>query len=1014
MAIQKQTVTLNFQSGLDTKTDPFQLPLGKFLQLSNMVFQKGKRLQKRNGFPALTSLSDTTNTYLTTFNGNLTALGTSLSAYSQASNTWVNQGVIEPLKLSTLPLIRSNQNQSQADSVVSESGLVCTVFTDNVSSGGSTTPAYKYVIADAETGQNIVSPRVIPVASGTVTGAARVFLLGNYFVIVFTNVITATNHLQYVAISISNPTSVTANTDLSALYTPASGLNFDGVVANNTLYLAWNGSDGGGAIRMTYLDSSLTQHGTKVFAGKDATVMSVCADTSQSTPVIYAAFYTTTATSGYALAVTQDLTTIFAPTLILNAGTVANITCTATGMVLSIFYEFANTYSYGASLATNLIKTVNVTQAGSVGSTTTILRSVGLASKAFIFNSVSYFLTAYSSPQQPTYFLSNASGKVIAKLAYQNGGGYLTKGLPNISVIGNTVSIAYLMKDLIAGVNKTQGTASSAAVYSQTGINLVRFVFQSSSISTAEIGSDLQFSGGFLWMYDGYSPVEQGFHLYPDNVIVTTSTSGGSLTDQTYYYVATYEWSDNQGNVFRSAPSIPVAQVTTGGNTSTNTIKVPTLRLTLKTSNAVKICLYRWSTAQQTYYQVTSLSIPTLNSLTTDNISITDTFADSSIIGNNILYTTGGVVENIAAPSTSIMTLFRSRLFLVDAEDPNLLWYSKQVIESTPAEMSDLFTIFVAPTIGAQGNTGPISSLSSIDDKLIIFKQNAIYYLVGNGPDNTGANNDFSEPVFVTSTIGCTNQNSIVFMPNGLMFQSDKGIWLLGRDLSTSYIGAPVEDFTLSSLVQSAVNVPGTNEVRFTLDSGIMLVYDYYFGQWATFENIPAISSTLYQGLHTYLNEFGQVFQESPGTYLDGSSPVLMKFKTSWINPASLQGYQRAYFFYLLGTYLSPHQLRIQIAYDYQDSAVQVTMITPDNYNGAYGSETIYGGGSPFGGTPSLEQDRIFFAQQKCEAFQITIEEIYDSSHGGVAGAGLTLSGLDLVVGVKSTYPRLPSTHQAG
>ncbi len=156
------------------------------------------------------------------------------------------------------------------------------------------------------------------------------------------------------------------------------------------------------------------------------------------------------------------------------------------------------------------------------------------------------------------------------------------------------------------------------------------------------------------------------------------------------------------------------------------------------------------------------------------------------------------MVENIGAPPTSVMTLFKSRLFLVDAEDKNLLWYSKQVIESTPVEMSDLFTLFVAPTIGAQGNTGPITALSSMDDKLIIFKKNAIYYLVGVGPDNTGASNDFSDPVFVTSTVGCDEQNSIVFTPNGLQFQSDKGIWLLGRDLSTTYIGSPVEESNAS------------------------------------------------------------------------------------------------------------------------------------------------------------------------------------------------------------------------
>ena len=136
-----------------------------------------------------------------------------------------------------------------------------------------------------------------------------------------------------------------------------------------------------------------------------------------------------------------------------------------------------------------------------------------------------------------------------------------------------------------------------------------------------------------------------------------------------------------------------------------------------------------------------------------------------------------------------------------------------------------------------------------------------------------------------------------MFQPQGLMFQSDKGIWLLGRDLSTQYIGAPVEAYNDNTVV-AAINVPGTNQVRFTLDNGITLMYDYYVGQWATFNNIPAISSTLYQSLHTYINANGQVFQENEGSYLDGSKPVLMSFQTSWIHLAGVQGYERFYPFY--------------------------------------------------------------------------------------------------------------------
>ena len=193
-----------------------------------------------------------------------------------------------------------------------------------------------------------------------------------------------------------------------------------------------------------------------------------------------------------------------------------------------------------------------------------------------------------------------------------------------------------------------------------------------------------------------YLPVEQNFFLYPDSIEVAGSGTSGSMSAQQYYYQATYEWTDNQGNAYRSAPSIPVT-VTLTSDTSV-LINIPTLRLTYKTANPVKTVIYRWSVAQQVYYQVTSITAPLLNNTTVDQVSYTDTASDATILGNNIIYTNGGVVEDTNGPASNIFTLFDTRFWLVDAEDPNLLWFSKQVIENTPVEMSDLFTFYVAPT----------------------------------------------------------------------------------------------------------------------------------------------------------------------------------------------------------------------------------------------------------------------------------------------------------------------------
>ena len=1009
MPIQKQPVNINFSQGLDTKTDPFQVPIGKFAQLTNSVFTKGGLLQKSNGFGQLTSLPNSASTFVTTFNGDLTALGTTLQAYSPGSKTWVNQGSIQPCQLSTLPLLRNNLNQSQSDTALSPNGFICTVYTEN----NAGTNTFKYVVADSTTGQNVVAPTAISQADATY-GTPKVFLLGNYFVIVFTNKVSTVYHLKFFAISTAQPTIVTTPADVSTSYTPSATVNFDGVVMNSNLYLAWNGSSTSG-IKTAYISSGLSiSASTNPDSAHVATLMSVTADVT--TNAVWVSYYDSGSSTGYSFAMNGNLQKFASfPVETIASGTILNLASAAQNGVMTLFYEVS-----GA-----VVKVNTLTQSATLGTAATLKRSVGIASKGFIVDGVIYLLVAFSSTYQPTYFLLNAAGLIVAKLAYQNGGGYYVTGVPSVSVTGNIASVSYLYKDLVQAVNK--GTAlpagtQSAGIYSQTGVNLVNFTLGTSGISTAEIGLNLNVTGGFLGAYDGYAFVENGFFIWPEGVTATWSASGGSIVAEpngstntnAYYYQVTYEWSDNQGNLFRSAPSIPLAVTTSGsGSSGSISLVIPTLRLTYKTANPVKLVVYRWSIGQQSYYQTTSITSPVLNDLTVDSITFLDTNSDATILGNNLLYTTGGVVENINGPACSALTLFDNRLWLIDSEDPNLLWYGKEVIEATPVEMSDLLTYYVAPTIGSQGSTGPMKCIAAMDDKLIIFKSNAIYYVNGAGPDSTGANSQYSQPVFITSAAGCSNPQSVTLTPEGLMFQSDKGIWKLGRDLGTTYVGAPVENYN-GLTIQGAQGIPGTNQERFTSPSGTTQMFDYYYNQWGTFNNMPAVSSTLYQNKHTYISSIGQVFQETPNQYLIGSSPVLMNFQTGWINLAGLQGYQRAYYFYLLGTYLSPHKLFIQVAYDYNPNPTQTLTINPTNFSPVYGADPLYGDGSPYGGAQTLEQWRIFFQRQKCESFQLTVNELYDPSLGVVAGPGLTLSGINMVIGVKKGWKPISGANSTG
>lgn len=1000
--LSKQSLNLSFSEGMDQRSDPKQIPFGKFSNLVNRVFNETGLLEKRNGFGEVTSLLNATS--LTTYEDGLVTIGgNELQAYSAQASTAINAGFFQPLSLSTIPLVRSANSQTTVDVAIAKNGLSCATWLE--SNGTS-----YYQISDTSTGQVLQHYVALP---STAT-CSRVFILGNYFIVTFLATVSAASHLQYVAIPITNTSAPSAATDVA---TTASSLaaGYDGFSYNGNLYLAWQNSSN--AISVNYLNSNLALSAPLSISGtiaQTAALISVTVDASQSNQAVWITWFnsgaTEIATAAYNLVLGS--TPILAAQVAVSSVTLKEITSTANNGILHVFYEVSHTYTFSPNAKTDFIAKQSCTLAGVLGTATTILRNSGLGSKAIVSASASksYMLAAYGQTYQPTYYLIDDHGNILSRFAYSNGGGYaVNQVLPQMTMSGSTLVVGYLFKDLVQAVNKSQGAAAINGVYSNLGINLITLVLGGST-QAVEIANTLLLNGGFLWEYDGVQPVENNFFVWPEDIQATAGTSG-NMSAQQYFYQWCYEWTNGAGNVERSAPSVPIS-VTTTGSTGSVALNIPTLRQTYKTTNKVRLVGYRWSVAQQEYFQITSVASPLLNDPSVDSVAFTDTLADSSIVGNALIYTTGGVIEDIGAPSFTAMTLFDDRLWGVDAEDGSL-WFSKQVIPGTPVEMSDLLTFYVAPSIGSSGSTGNAKCIFPMDDKLIIFKQNAIYYVNGAGPDNTGSNSQYSQPIFITSTIGTDNQPSIVFTPNGLMFQTENGIWLLGRSLETDYLGKEMQGFNAQT-VTSALTVPGTTQVRFTLNNRIALMYDYYYGQWGTFSNINALASTLYGGLHTYLDPYGNILQETPGKYLDVSTPVLTSFTTSWINLGALQGFQRFYNFYILGEYITPHKLQVGISYDYNSSFVQSIMINPLNFSGAFGSDPIYGDQSPYGGMTTLEQWRISPQIQKCQSFQLTVNEIYDPSFGVPAGAGLSVSGLNMTLGMKRGTRPIPARQTAG
>jgi hypothetical protein len=249
------------------------------------------------------------------------------------------------------------------------------------------------------------------------------------------------------------------------------------------------------------------------------------------------------------------------------------------------------------------------------------------------------------------------------------------------------------------------------------------------------------------------------------------------------------------------------------------------------------------------------------------------------------------------------------------------------------------------------------------------------------------------------------------------MFQSQKGIYLLDRGLGVTYVGAPVEAWNAQT-VTSAQLLANTNQVRFTLapstDATLpvnaALVWDYLVQQWSVFTPVNAVDSTIWQEQFVYLQPSGAAFIETPGQFVDPyGNAIKLRLVTSWIQLAGLQGFQRVWKALLLGDYFSPHTLLVQLAYDYIPLFTQQVPIAATGPS-PYGGDSPYGSGTPYGGTFPLYQWRVFPQQQRCQAIQLSIEDVQT----GTTGECFSISGLTLEVGLLPGARRLPAGQSFG
>jgi len=966
MALQTQLIPVKFGQGIDTKTDPKQQLLATFRKAKNVTYETISAIKKRNGYDVV-PLYTVGNEYLisaqkiVTFKNELDIFSDNvIYSFSDAVQKLAPKGPVYPVYTTSTPVINAASSCVSSDVVV--------VGNLEVHAYATAANEARYSIKDSTNGSFLASNNLLGAGE-----QVKVVAVNNVAFIFYSS--GATINLRRVSLTMPEvaETVVPVANNLNT-----SGKVWDVETVQNKIFLAYNSSVAGARLRIVGINADGTVGtGLGVPTTPDSAAITVLADSASRINVLFAS-----ATELRVLQVNFLLTTITVASTVVDATAgVATIGAleTASGEY-KLWYEVA-----GASPIYNYIKTAQIDNMGAVTVAPSVfVRGLGLWSKPYYVGTASFIPTVFGSELQSTAFVLDESANVVTKAAPETSSGLITVGsLPHTMKIADDQA-------LISSRYATRIQAENEDFFSVLGVaSTVISHVEDNPLQTATLGDNLHISGGLLRAYDGDELVEHGFNMFPDAITAgTNAASGGFMSNGNYGFVAVYKWTDNYGQEHRSTPS-PNLDVTlaAGGSTQTQQIVVPTYRLTDKSEVTIEI--YRTEASGSVYYLTASAS----NDTTVDTVTITCTEADSTLIAKLPLYTTGDVLANGQAPSARLLAVHTSsnRIFAI-AEDDNLLIYSKIRDQGKPVEWNPAL---VKP-VDAIG--GPVTALASMDEKMVVFKQSAILFIAGSGPNNLGQQDSFTEPERVAIDVGCTDPSSVVLTPNGLMFKSSKGIYLLSRSMSLQYIGAPVEEYNALTIT-SAKLVSTNNQVRFTTLDGDCLVYNYLLGLWSTFDNHQAKSAEIVGTSYYYVRTDGSLFKENATSFSDNGSPISILIETAWISVAGLQGFQRAYKMLVLGDYKSTHQLRVRAAYNFVNAWTHEKILNPvpDIVSGStYGSVSPYGEESVYGGEASPYQARFDFEKQKCQSIKLQFQDLQT-----VAGEGLSLSALTMEVGTK-------------
>lgn len=1070
MSLDFQTVDVKFTQGLDTKTQSKLVVPGKWNRLDNLTLGVDGTPRRRDGVAAL----------VTTGNGNGVAVhgtellvisGGTVASVSTAGTAAVNNqsGRLGWVGVGKTEIRRSTGMQDSCD-VATGGGLTCYVWREL--DAAATQVSLNVTVVDEVTGAQLISAASL--RTSATAFCPRVVWTGDSFIIAYIDagrllgravVGTAPGVLGGEVAIEPGPGLASLNFDMAAIV--------NGV--GNGALIAFGWTDGVTSVRCVSVAVAaglpVVAFGpTNLVTEVQLPIANLCglavAKVSTALAGIFTYGFGATAMAGVAGVTTNGNSVVQTAATQLSAAitpTVNNpchIAACAFSGGFAIVTDNQSSWATAALLPVSkitcdatlgtLVTSTLVNSASFAGAATDPAGPKGpyIAGKPFVSNSTllvpvcvmeNYQGAAFSSTgtrvtnnMQNTFFVMDCTSivaKVVARALY---GGYgvaaLNNNPPRVSTACSTPALS-AGGFAIACTERTLLSFVGGFNVSPTGV--VRLTLTPNSTVApikGQLGESTYFAGGNIAEYDGAGVSESSFALFPEGISVEVVAGGGAMTAGVHQVVVIAEYVDNMGQRHQSSPSLAVS-ATTAANDRLR-VRVPSLLLSQK--SGIRLVAFITQAAGLSFNRVGTIGLGNMGTANDTTLAFTTLAlidqSDATYASNELLYTqpnqAGTTLPNLAPAPATALGVHQNRLFFDKADQQGQYGYSQQYINNVGLQFN--------PALGGSvdSSAGAIVGWASMDEKVILFCVNKPFVIYGTGPTPSGGFSNYTDPQEVSADVGCVDARSILKMPHGIVFKSQKGWYMLGRDLIVRYIGAGVEAYNANP-VSSAVLLADRQECRFASSSGTQLVYCYELsdpdgdGQWST-STITAgaspyliadalwwgtggyyVSVSLTQGLN---KDTAGVYLDVPGTSATAAA-IVTTARTSFLHPGPLESFQRVRWLYMTGSgtiNAGTSSPTTRIVVDFDDAYGEVAP-------GSYHFDVVWGssaGLSPVAGMPIDFRTKL--RRQKCKSVAFTIIDTPTWTGAANANAGINWQALALDVGMKRGLNKLQASQTVG